>query len=402
MVFKNARHIGLALLFTAMTGCGKKSEDKADEAPKEAAMTGTLQLSPTLQLLGYSLAVDSYKVFCVTFEATPVAKTGEIASTGAFSVSGLTTGVPFGCFINDKTTNATKGTMVVDNGSSTYGGTGESQSISLTSDVDLGQLTLGTDGKVKIPAAKLSGAKSAAAVTADNASELDELHAATYKMSCIDNGNAEQLATCKDHNDGQTVFFRVIKGTAKDGSQIRGIGAWASQAAFDICGSFDMGTVDADNIKASGYTLDSSVKVGTFTNQFDNSNSSNGGKTGAADKCYYRKQYSGETLEAGAKLPVKYIDNNYAMEEMKRVGSGWEMRQTNKYSYTMTHNGQTSGSCDCSESTTIVFNRKSSTEWAGAFNSEESCINTTAGSTATCGNSSSPQINSFNVLFSKQ
>ena len=355
-------------LAVATVACGSKKDDSNDSSGDTSATSvnsggeadSTIALTGKINIAGASL-VDSLtglQLYCITFAETPSAAKSDFGTDGSFSVI-LPKGVNFGCFVNDKATNATVASLVVESDSEGFG-SGQS-AMALSSSADLGALTIGSDGVVKVPKAVLaaSEAPTSAGIVAD------DLDGVEYKMECQDVGDATVLATCKqnilDGNDSATVFFRVLKGT-EGGNDIRGLGVWENKAAFTACGSVDMTTAEqADLLAKDGVTL-TNVTSGAFSTSAD---------------CPRRNATGGDASGN--------IQHYFALSKLVPNGSGYSFRS---------EDDQQNGDCSDKDSTSIEFTGTNAVMY-GAFASSEY--------KSACGtDAATSTVASFNVKFTKQ
>ncbi len=250
------------------TSTETEAEKKAKET--EAANAASVTLSGTLALSGVALTgtwlaptLDSIEMFCVTFEETPRAAKSDFDATGKFSLT-IPKNVNFGCFVNDKVTHKTLASVVVEAAAGGLGSGGQS-ALAISGSLDLGNLTIGADGTIKIPQAKLDSVKAVATAGI----VADDLNSATYVMTCQASGNDQNDAQCKqdiaDGNKESTVFLRILKGTAADGHAVLGLGVWQDEATFTACGGFDMTADEVAKIKSKDGIDLTQVSAGVFT-----------------------------------------------------------------------------------------------------------------------------------------
>lgn len=358
-----------ALLVSALvvTSCGKKEGDDEETAetsgnpgaPGGQATAENLTLTGTLAIGASLTDAADLEVFCVTFEKTPRSGTSPIAAAGAFSVT-MPKKASFGCFINTKDGD-TVGTFVIK-GSAKGLSDGSKSSMALSGDVDLGALTLSSDGKVEIPEEKLA-TQTYAPTTVDLA--VDDLHDAVYTLTCLDTGVAANVAKCKkmllDDQASMTVFMRIVKADLA-GKQIQGLGVWASKAAFDNCGSFDMDAESAGS--KDGQTI--SITQGAV-----------GAWTGA--NCGKRQD--------GSELKKSNIEDYLLFSELVKNGAGYDVREE-------TRDEDHGGGCKVNHFVSISFTGTSA-EMYGAFGINESRHN--------CDGNTGDAVEggSFNVMFKK-
>lgn len=367
-------------LSAVMYGCAKgdskgdsKDEDKKDGADPNNTDTATDTSTDTTtaddkvtlsgKLSAGTALLDGLadlEMFCVTFEETPVAAKSEFGADGAFSLQ-MPKGVNFGCFVNNKTTKVTVASIVITAEKEGFGG-GQT-AMALSGSVDLGALVIGTDGTIKVPASALASVKA----EVKTGIVADDLNNTEYTMECQDNGNAEQLAACKEQllHDGQpaTVYFRILKGK-EDGTDVTGLGVWQSKAAFDACGGFDMSAADQASASKDGIEL-STVSVGEFT---------------LSEDC--KKREDQEDKPAGH----ENIQNYYALAKLEANGGGFSFRSEGDYQF---------NDCVAKHSTAIEMTGTNAVMY-GAFTNSDSKVGECGGQ----GTHSS--ISTFSVKFTKK
>ncbi len=363
---------GLALALS-VTGCGKKDKgDDEEETDPNApggngggGSTDTVTVAGKLSVgtaLALAPTIDQLKLFCVTFEETPRSGTSDFGADGAFSV-GMPKNVNFGCFVNDKTTNLPVAQFVIVAEGGFGGG---STSLGLSGSVDLGDLVIGADGTVSIPASAFANVTSTAGTSID----VDQLHNHTFQMECQDNGNAESFAACQnDLADGggqpMTVYLRILKGTQED-KDVIGMGVWQDGPTFTACGSVDMEAAMQEKIATEGITF-SQVSVGTFT---------------PGTGCEARSDQGGDEDN-----PARNLKGYYAISELVSNGSGYSFRDHGG-------GGSPTGGCSHDHSTAIEFTGSSDLMF-GAFTNSEHIYGDCQGE------ESGDKLSSFNVKFTK-
>jgi hypothetical protein len=239
----------------AFTGCTKAKEEGADPL-NLVSLSGSLGQSQGQQKVqGYNkvsaLALTDYKIVCVTFTATPYLGTSLIGEDGSFSLH-LPANSTFGCFVTGIASQSPVASFVIRGQDSGFGAS-SSTSIALSSNLNLGRLTLDLEtGEVEIPEAVVAPVRTAP-VTALNP---ETLHNTSWSLSCVMTGDPALDADCADFNtreaQSETVFFRIMK-AVRNGKPIYGLGVWGTEAKFQDCGSIDLTDADKISIQADGY-----------------------------------------------------------------------------------------------------------------------------------------------------
>jgi len=373
---KMSRHVKAvcataAVATLVLAGCGKKEDDA-----ETSAIASTITLSGTLKLGSTSLVDSPYQlasstapasgdiVFCVTFAEVPEAGKGTVGSDGKFSLT-MPGGKPMGCFLNSSS-GSTKATFIFADSGSSAMGSSTSSSVALGKDIDLGSISMSSDGKISIPYASISGATASELTGSSNLGiDLDQVHGNSYAMSCVTTGDAVSDARCKSDMSDSTVFFRVLKGS-KGGVDVRGLGAWASKEAFTACGSIDM--TDAEKAKIDGVT---------FTQ------GSTGSAYSSSSSCRLRGQETTRNKDN--------LQDYYMLSAIKPDGMGGFSAKTNG-------EHKISATCTLYDETSIVFTGSADAMYGafimGAFLS--------SGCSASDAQNNSAYQASFNVKFTKK
>jgi len=333
--------INIAMI-TAVTiiasSCGSSDSKKEEPVDQSGTNTGsgtggtsTVTMTGSLAIQGTALTSVDQTLYCVTFEAAPSAASTPFGSDGSFSLR-LPRSVNFGCFVTETASKKNIGTFVIG-GSGGGLGSGNTSSFALDTSVDLGNLTLGSNGLVVIPASAIA---SAVYTPASTGIDIDQMHNAAYTMTCVDSNNAENLAACKemlleDQADA-SVFFRVLKGTETNGDPVQGLGVWRDQAGFAGCGGFD---INQEMTEKDGSTL--TLSQGTV-----------GEWTGA--DCVERDPGPGKVKSN--------LHDYYLISELVKTGAGYSVRDEDEVDQ--------GGGCTTYHSTAIEFSG-STAEFIGAF-----------------------------------
>lgn len=365
--------LSLLLLVSLAGACGKKDDNEATSIPATINLTGTMKLGVTaldgvvMSLSGANAPVAGDVVFCVTFAETPTAGKGALASDGKFALT-MPGGVALGCFLNSAA-GATKATFVFPVVSAL--GSDGATSIALGADVNFGELIIGADGKVPVTAASIEKSTATSVVGSKTSGiEFDKLHNQTYKLSCVASGDAVTDAACKKdmESDGgsMTVYWRVVKAT-EGANAVLGVGAWASKASFEACGSID-GT-DAEKAAITGVNFSQFTSAAAYT---------------AASACKLREGQ-------GTVRSRETIQDYFMLSQAVPDGAGGYSLRSEGSPYNI------SATCTTYHNTSIILTGTTDTMF-GAFVSEER-----AGSTCTAAEreQAGEYTSKFNVKFTK-
>jgi hypothetical protein len=244
MMFKKKQKVvsaGLVVLALGlMTGCTKASEDASGSVLVEGSLSTSTGSSKAINMASVSAsAISIYEVYCVTFTQPPQSAVSALDKSGHFALA-MPANTAFGCFVNDAETKTPVATVSVS-GDDKGLGSDATTNLNITGNVNLGPLHLDLDkGEVIIPKKKLDGVR---APIAKSTFDIDDMNNASYKLSCVKTGQAVLDKRCQDEmEDGQDnsqVFFRVIK-AMRDGKDIKGLGVWESETAYNDCGGIDL------------------------------------------------------------------------------------------------------------------------------------------------------------------
>lgn len=339
-IIKKYPTILVVSLGLGLVACAKEEEDeKKEEAASEVTISGKLALASSFRLLAGTLA--DYKLYCVSFEETPRAASSEFGDDGAFSVA-VPAQVQIGCFVNDKTTNMPKFSFQFETGSESKMGGSSTKGAAFKGNVDLGDLTVNSEGKVVVPAAKIADQKATIAGL-----DLAAIHDKEYYLKCVTSGNADMDAMCKeqlmDGQDTATVFFRMLKAT-EGGQEVVGLAVWQSKAAFEGCGSIDLTTAEAASMDGVAFT---SASIGDAYTAND-------------ETCPVRDE--------GNAREMHLLKNYYLMSKAVSTGGGYAVAQSSREDH--------GGECVTTHSTAVEFAGTTSL-MTGAFLLEESRIKCT-------------------------
>jgi hypothetical protein len=272
-------------------GCGKKDKSGSDTTTAADTEDKDITISGALALTGgssASLALTSaadYDLYCVTFQIPPVSAKGDIGGDGSFSlVLSNAAGASVGCFVLDAAESVV-GTMVFKDTTkkSLGGGAKSNEKMAFTGgETKLGTISLNLDtGLAEVDVSAITTKKTtttAAAYALDftgtYAFSSSGLTLPTgYNSICTEaEAQAERekpssgARKCDGPTEGMKIWLKQIKGKSTvDGSDVYGAMFWASEAAFQACGS-KLG-VTYDEAKSFGQIdlSGSGVAEGAFT-----------------------------------------------------------------------------------------------------------------------------------------
>ncbi|MBC7658249.1 MAG: hypothetical protein H7249_00920 [Chitinophagaceae bacterium] len=275
-----SRLLGLGMCLVMVTACGKKSSSKSPDAgdTSQIKLTGTLALSGTSTALTLTnTALTDLSVYCVSLSVPPVAGTGSIAATGAFSVTLDTAGVSVGCFILDAT-KAVLGTMVFkDPAKSDLNGNAKSSDrFALEGgESQLGAITLNlSTGKAEVDISKI------VAKTKNTTTALAEAYDFTgnyvfqdsgvaapkgYANLCTDAQQHTDHNSCNGPSLNMPIYIKRIKGVVPGtATPAFAVSFWASKALDVLCGN-KLGVTFDEAIKHGIDLTSSGVGSGDFT-----------------------------------------------------------------------------------------------------------------------------------------
>ncbi|MAW08097.1 MAG: hypothetical protein CME61_07430 [Halobacteriovoraceae bacterium] len=320
-----------------LAGCGGSGSSSGSSSG--ITVSGQMALSSSLDSYALSvLSVTDYSVRCVAFDDDATSCSSDISSDGAFSCSGLPANTGFGCFVLNST-NAVAATLeFVDTDTGFDNST--TSSVSLKSSVALGQVTLNpTTGKatVSITAVESATSDATAVIT------VTDLNNTSWALSCISSGDTLMDAACASFiSDSPNVFFRII--TAQSGSTtMYGMGVWASQTAFQGCGSIDMTDSMKSGIESeegSSFSFTSVDTASTFTADHSTSGT-----------C--------PTYNESTPTEPNDLENYYSLQKLEVTGNLYTLHEDDEF---------TNGSgCTFREMLSVSFSPQSATVLNGAF-----------------------------------
>lgn len=156
----------LGMILTSMTACtGGSGSDSAPSASSDLTISGTLgsesssvmSVKPSNRPLAVSLS--DLEIYAIAFTSPPAIASASLNSDGSFSVNlPGAKGSAVTAIFRDKNDQSQVGVVVFEDTTQKdmKGNTSTPSSIVMNDSVHLGNITLGTDGKVKIPVTQIS------------------------------------------------------------------------------------------------------------------------------------------------------------------------------------------------------------------------------------------------------
>ncbi|MCL4557118.1 MAG: hypothetical protein M1491_00515 [Deltaproteobacteria bacterium] len=222
-----------------LMGCSSSSQKQTVQPGQQVTLTGLMQqgsLSATslasygtgMHLLGTALA--NYKLYCVTFEDSPVGAKGTADNSGKFSLS-IKSYTPFGCFVLDASDNHVADLLFAGLGTSsgTYSG-----SIMLTNNANVGTITVDpSTGMAVVNVAGVGG------VAGNNITGTAFDPTGSWIFACTSPAG-DPVYSCPIKDIPPSLYLHRISGIfSSDGKRHYGMGVWASAANFTVCGSVE-------------------------------------------------------------------------------------------------------------------------------------------------------------------
>jgi hypothetical protein len=265
---------GLCCVFAL--ACGPKPNNLGNS--DDVVLNGSLAVSGTAR----DTSPANFKLYCVTFTDPPIAGSGTASSAGDFSLTLKgAANKSFGCFVEDPNGKTVATVQFSDpSATSLSGGATQQSSISLSGTVNLSSIAV--DPKTGVASVDLSKIQQNGGTLTVNKGSGAWDFTGTWVLSdapSLPDGYSKLCAAgatdCFGPQAGQSVYLQRISGKpwvrdaackaaadnhtfnppatcgGSDGTgSFYGITAWASQAAFNLCGA-KMG-IDAESAKAYG------------------------------------------------------------------------------------------------------------------------------------------------------
>jgi len=261
----------LALL-GGLASCQSSTQGQKVQPGQPVTLTGLMEEGPTpigltayetgTHLLATSTPLANYKLYCVTFESSPVASTGTADNSGKFSLT-IKSYTPFGCFVLDTT-----GTHIAD---LLFAGLGESAgsysgSIMLTNNVNVGTITV--DPAKGIAVVDLSGKTG---VSGSATAPFDPTGA--WNFTCTTSPSNDPVYSCPPPQDAPTsIYLDRISATFADGKKHYGMGVWTLQG-YNACGKVEGISPTPDSTSGlgpNGHPITLDRPDGPFNYVYDN------------------------------------------------------------------------------------------------------------------------------------
>lgn len=225
-----------AAAMLALAACGGDSGGSSGGGSNDVTLTGSMSASSvstaSLRSVRLSSNPADYRLYCVTFEDPPRSGTGDFDASGNFSVTVQgAAGTPIGCFVNEKATNAPVATLSFQTG--TGSGLDDGSSGQATLDSGSYQIAISFD-----PATGTASADVSQITQGGGTSSLDPLTLlGTWNLACSDSNTTAEAQACQNFLGQVTsVYMDVVSGDL-DGETQYAMAPWASQSAFQGCGS---------------------------------------------------------------------------------------------------------------------------------------------------------------------
>jgi hypothetical protein len=352
----------LLIFSTLIVGCGDDGDGSASSSASGITISGQMSLSSAVNVQKYSaLGIQDYTVYCVAFNASATSCSDQLDSEGNFSCAGIPADTAFGCFVKD----ATSIVAALEFTDSTTGFENETtSSVALTGSVSLGSVSLNTTtGKATVSKSVLDGKKS----TVESKVSVTDLQNTSWELTCVNTGDTVMDAACSAFvTESSSVFFRIITAT-KGETTMYGMGVWASQSAFQGCGSIDMTTTMKNSVETEdGITFTSISHGSAFTNDH-----------GGSGTC--------KTESGSAPTEANDIDNYFSLQKLSISGNLYTLHEDDEW---------TNGGCTYTHTLSVNIEPSSSTELYGAF----SIVEKESGS----GCADEEKAAQFSVKFTKQ
>ena len=255
-----------------LMGCSSSSQKQVVQPGQQVTLTGLMQQGSltAMNLASYGsgmhplgTALANYKLYCVTFEDSPVGAKGTADNSGKFSLS-IKSYTPFGCFVLDASDNHVADLLFAGLGStsSTYSG-----SIMLTNNANVGTITVDpSTGMAVVDVAGVGG------VAGNNITGTAFDPTGVWNFTCTSPAG-DPVYSCPQHRPSSIYLHRISGRFSSDGKEHYGMGVWQSAANFTVCGSVEgisptPGSTTGKGPGGQTVTLDN--PDGPFTFAYDN------------------------------------------------------------------------------------------------------------------------------------
>ncbi len=258
--------------FGWLAGCQSYKQNQTVQPGQQVTLTGLMQQGTltTTSLVSYGsgmhplgTALANYKLYCVTFEDSPVGAKGTADNSGKFSLT-IKSFTPFGCFVLDSTDQHVADLLFAGLGTSsgTYSG-----SIMLTNNANVGTITVDpSTGMAVVNVAGVGG------VAGNNITGTAFDPTGTWTFTCTSPAG-DPVYSCPSKDVPTSLYLDRISGIfSSDGKRHYGMGVWNSQANYTVCGSVEgiAATTGTTGQGPSGTTVTLDRPDGPLQFAFDN------------------------------------------------------------------------------------------------------------------------------------
>ncbi|MCL4478209.1 MAG: hypothetical protein M1381_03795 [Deltaproteobacteria bacterium] len=225
--------------FVWLASCQSYKQNQTVQPGQQVTLTGLMQQGTvtTMSFASYNsglhplgTALANYKLYCVTFEDSPVGAKGTADSSGKFSLT-IKSFTPFGCFVLNSTDQHVADLLFAGLGTSTgtYSG-----SIMLSDNANVGTITVDpSTGMAVVNVAGVGG------VTGNSITGTAFDPTGTWTFTCTSPAG-DPVYSCPSKDVPSSLYLDRISGIfSSDGKRHYGMGVWNSQANYTVCGSVE-------------------------------------------------------------------------------------------------------------------------------------------------------------------
>jgi hypothetical protein len=222
-----------------LAGCQSSKQNQTVQPGQQVTLTGVMQQGSltAVSLASYGSGMRlldtplvDYKLYCVTFEDSPVGAKGTADSSGKFSLS-IKSYTPFGCFVLDSNDQHVADLLFAGLGQSagTYSG-----SIMLTNNADVGTITVDpSTGMAVVNVAGVGG------ISGNNITGTAFDPTGAWNFTCTSNSSDPIYNQCPQDAPSSVYLHRISGIFSSDNKRHYGMGVWLSGAFFTLCGSVE-------------------------------------------------------------------------------------------------------------------------------------------------------------------